>query len=30
MRFEVVKEQKSVLNESVMNGDSAQAFAQAM
>jgi transposase InsO family protein len=30
MQFEVVNEQKPVLNESVMNGDSAQALAQAM
>ena len=30
MQFEVVKEQKPVLNESVMNGDSAQVYAQAM
>ncbi len=30
MQFEIVKEQKPELNEAVMNGDSAQALAQAM
>ena len=30
MQFEVVKEQKSELNEAVMNGDSAQALSQEM